>query len=293
MASNFHRLVEEINLLPTKEERDLAFILLSPKLINDLTMCHFELIGTKDELLKEVADLRPLLVQENEGPRRLGKYVERLLSVYFSNSKNHRLCAANLQLIEGKVTKGEIDFIVEDCNSRKFIHLEVALKFYLRESENVFIGPNGKDRLNAKLEKMIRHQLTLSTSFKHLLPVEFHKLKFSPRIFIKGGLFFPFDEWEMMQNKTPLLNGWWMKISRLNLHTHIPFTPIENRQDWIYPYYMLKPTVFTKHELTILQDKLKKTGSVMLVRFDHQGNIVDRGFIVQDQWPNVPKSLFF
>jgi hypothetical protein len=40
----------------------------------------------------------------------------------------------NIQVIEDKKTIGEIDFIIEDKNTKQVIHMELAYKFYLDPS---------------------------------------------------------------------------------------------------------------------------------------------------------------
>jgi hypothetical protein len=62
----------------------------------------------------------------------------------------------NIQVIEDKKTIGEIDFIIEDKNTKQVIHMELAYKFYLfdpsisSEPINNWIGPNRDDSLQEK-----------------------------------------------------------------------------------------------------------------------------------------------
>jgi hypothetical protein len=72
----------------------------------------------------------------------------------------------NIQVIEDK-TIGEIDFIIEDKNTKQVIHMELAYKFYLfdpsisSEPINNWIGPNRNDSLQEKLEKLKTKQFPL------------------------------------------------------------------------------------------------------------------------------------
>jgi len=72
-----------------------------------------------------------------------------------------------VQLIEAKKTIGELDFIVQNLESEEIIHFELAYKFYLldpsiSESQiNNWIGPNRRDSLVEKLEKLKLKQFPL------------------------------------------------------------------------------------------------------------------------------------
>src|SRR5690606_35802865 len=62
----------------------------------------------------------------------LGKYAESLLNIYFKNCKEFELLANNIQLIKENKTIGEIDFLLKDLIKEEYIHLEFALKYYLK-----------------------------------------------------------------------------------------------------------------------------------------------------------------
>ena len=73
----------------------------------------------------------------------------------------------NIQIIDGKKTIGEIDFIIEELKTKALIHMELAYKFYLfdpsisSEPINNWIGPNRNDSLREKLDKLKQKQLPL------------------------------------------------------------------------------------------------------------------------------------
>ncbi len=107
---------------------------------------------------------------------RLGHLAERIVSELIKASTNYKVLYENIQIIEAKKTLGEIDFIVEEVNTKALIHLELAYKFYLfdpsisSEPINNWIGPNRNDSLKEKLEKtkikqfsLLHHPATKST----------------------------------------------------------------------------------------------------------------------------------
>jgi uncharacterized protein len=98
---------------------------------------------------------------------RLGHLAEKIVSELIKSSANYNVLFENIQLIEEKKTIGEIDFIIQELNTKKLIHLEMAYKFYLfdptisSEPINNWIGPNRNDSLREKLDKLKRKQLPL------------------------------------------------------------------------------------------------------------------------------------
>lgn len=100
-------------------------------------------------------------------PSLFGKRMERFFSQLLKANHTYELLGENLQVISNGQTLGELDFIIQDKKSKEVLHVEMACKFYLYnkdEGENLlkpWIGPNLKDRLQSKLEKLRQHQFPL------------------------------------------------------------------------------------------------------------------------------------
>lgn len=98
---------------------------------------------------------------------RLGHMVERLVSQLIQSSSTHTLLHENVQIAEGSRTIGELDFIIEQVDTKQVIHMELAYKFYLLDpsisSELIknWIGPNRNDSLIEKLAKTKNRQFPL------------------------------------------------------------------------------------------------------------------------------------
>lgn len=98
---------------------------------------------------------------------RLGHLAEKIVSLLIQSSTNYDVLYENIQLIERKKTIGEIDFILSNHNTKQLIHVELAYKFYLfdpsisSEEINNWIGPNRKDSLKEKLDKLKNKQFPL------------------------------------------------------------------------------------------------------------------------------------
>lgn len=155
---------------------------------------------------------------------RLGKRVERFTSYEFKHYSSIKILAENIQIQKGKITTGEIDFIIQHNNTP--IHLEVVYKFYLYD-ETVgstelehWIGPNRKDSLIKKLTKIKSKQHPLI--FKpETLPL-FKKLNLNvasieQKVYFKAQLFVPFhlknNSFDLINNKC--IKGFYIHFNEL------------------------------------------------------------------------------
>jgi len=96
----------------------------------------------------------------NHAPLRLGKEIEKVFSAFVKASSNYKLIQENIQIQDGKTTLGELDFILQQIDSKQLIHLELVYKFYVYDSNQSknelekWIGPNRKDSFIEKFEKL-------------------------------------------------------------------------------------------------------------------------------------------
>jgi uncharacterized protein len=95
------------------------------------------------------------------GNQRLGFYYQWLWLKIINAHSNYELIAEEIQLQWDNKTVGAIDFLVKNKKSNELEHWEVAIKFYLEHQGN-WIGPNAKDQLDRKINRMSCHQLELS-----------------------------------------------------------------------------------------------------------------------------------
>jgi hypothetical protein len=136
--------------------------------------------------------------QEINNKLRLGKYVERLVTHQLSNHNNIQILAKNIQIQQGTRTLGELDCILLQ-NSHP-IHLEIVYKFYVYDPSlnhhelACWIGPNRKDSLIEKLEKLTQKQLPLLYSKEcqnalKSLSIDTENMK--QQVYFKAQLFIP------------------------------------------------------------------------------------------------------
>ena len=290
MQPAFNSILDIINKINFKEGRDLAYLLLSPSLLDTKDVDLFQFPQVEDYLLDKISEMKFDLLNTRRKEHRLGKYMESLLLVYFKHCPDFNLIASLLQLQDGNSTKGEIDFIVESVKDDTNIHLEVALKYYLQYDADSFIGPNGNDTLREKIKKLITHQLKLCSNYRQLLPEKLQALELIPKLFLRGSLFYKLQDWMYKKEHNIYIEGWWCRRSELDLLTDTVNHVVEKRKDWIYPFAMLTSSLNFDEFKKQAEMKLSLDGSLMIVRSDKKGNVLDRGFLVSEYWPNPSKS---
>src|SRR5690554_363603 len=222
----------------------------------------------------------------------LGKYAEQLVATFFNHSIQHHLLGNNIQLISQNKTIGEVDFLLENQKTKTNIHLEFAIKFYLKTTENgavEYLGPNAKDSLARKLKKMHEHQLQLLQKHQQLLPLGFQKIIFHPKLLMKVYSFFPFEEWKK-RDKNFATEGWWLKFkdweSLVEVASYFQF--INDKKQWIFPYSSQNKMQDIPESKVYLNKFFSKDRNyVMVIRWDTNKKIVDRGFIVRNEWPKI------
>jgi len=131
---------------------------------------------------------------------RLGHLVERIVAQMIKSSSNFSVLYENVQIIEGKKTIGEIDFIIKNRITDEVIHLELAYKFYLFDptisahSINNWIGPNRNDSLKQKIEKFTSKQFPLlyDDCTQSLFPdIDIEKV--TQKLSLLASLFIPYE----------------------------------------------------------------------------------------------------
>ena len=131
-----------------------------------------------------------------DNKQRLGKYVERFISHQLANTEGISLIAENIQISKDKITLGELDFLINKNGNP--IHLEVIYKFYLYDPTlkglDCWIGPNKKDSLVEKLNKLSEKQLPLLFSKeceRYLKSISLQSADISQQVYFKAQLFLP------------------------------------------------------------------------------------------------------
>ena len=134
--------------------------------------------------------------------QRLGKLVEEFVFYQLKQQNSIKWICDNLQIQCGKQTIGEIDTLYYWNNS--IIHLEIAYKFYLYDTLGNYnrplaywIGPNRKDSLLYKLEKLKSKQFPLlhnELTKPHLEAYNINPKNVTQQLCFKAQLFLPYHQ---------------------------------------------------------------------------------------------------
>ena len=223
-------LAERMAQLQTPEVRHLLWAVGSAPLMVQHKSYPFSVLGDQwfDEQVAlcwdrfEAWDKQPaeLLAALANGPQLLGKRFERLLAFFFEAHPDFEILQQGWAIQgEGKAgTVGEFDFILRALRSGEVWHMEVACKFYLAarnaSSWSVFKGPNPRDTLARKMDKLVQ-QLALSERSAAAAALQAERLRIDQRVLLmKGGLFHHLSD--IPRARPPLHAhphypaGWWV-----------------------------------------------------------------------------------
>jgi hypothetical protein len=163
----------------------------------------------------------------SEPSSRLGFYFEQLFAFWLSHMQNIGAVSRHRPVrLEGR-TIGEFDILCLDQDAGQALHFELAIKYYLQTAKDRFelsdfVGPGAQDRLDLKLDRLFQKQLRLLETDAGLraVPQELQNLPFASKAFVKGGLFYPLDQW--LESKNPPVPigiarsaplGWWLRMT--------------------------------------------------------------------------------
>lgn len=237
-----------------------------------------------------------------KGKTRLGGYFEDLLDycLRFAPDSAFEVHERNLPLRNPQpkdqrgTTLGELDFLLTE--SGRWIHLEVAVKFYLGlvdvGNEAIrWVGPNNRDRWDLKLQHMREHQLPLS---RHMDLPQCHHQNLHREFCVKGYLFHP---WPMELPLPPgtqaaPVTAWWVHWHALqgflNGQTQA-WRPLA-RPTWLSG--TLESTCPPEEVLTLARDHFQHSAQAIMFSAptaeDANGR---RLMVVADSWPSGLESL--
>ncbi|QXP79362.1 MULTISPECIES: DUF1853 family protein [Winogradskyella] len=155
---------------------------------------------TQVDLLELPLTFKSLDTDSDFKNQRLGKLVEEFVFYQLKHQTSVKWITENIQIQKEQQTIGEIDalFYVKE----KPIHLEIVYKFYLYDTQESYtnplsywIGPNRKDALCYKLEKLKNKQFPLlyKNETKHQLEdYNINIAEVSQKLCFKAQLFLPY-----------------------------------------------------------------------------------------------------
>ena len=231
--------------------------------------------------------------------KRVGRYFERLIVYWVSQLRQCEILAESQQMVLNGRTVGEIDLLFRDEQSR-LTHWEIAVKFYLQlpgdESGSFhYIGPNARDSLQKKRQKLLDHQLPLSAQF-------YPEVERRQGL-VKGRIFYHWQQGEREIHSNELMNehlsGRWLRFGELSdfLSQNHNRYQILSKPFWLadqIAHASSCETLDAPAIAGILNSQFATEGRPVLISVFEQNSDLDgralvhekeRCFIVPDQWP--------
>ena len=221
------------------------------------------------DLQKELPDLETNYV--------LGKRMERFFEFLLNYSNNIKVLKSNIQIQQEKITLGEIDFLAKDIFLDQNHHIELVYKFYVYDPsyENElerWIGPNRKDSLLQKIEKLKQRQFPILFNPETKEPLSLLNLKaeeltqsvcFKASLFIPKGIQFK----QSLQLNENCISGIWLHFEEFTSEEYGGYNYyIPKKQDWsVQPEFSENWFSYSEIKKEILvQHKTKKSPLVWI-----------------------------
>lgn len=170
---------------------------------------------------------------------RLGKYVERFVAYQYEQDADIEIIDQNIQIQEDKRTLGEIDFLIR--KNEQVIHVETVYKFYLYHHSSIeelhcWVGPNRKDSLIEKLDKLQDKQLPIihtSPCQEYLQSLHISSHDIIQQVYFKAQLFVPYASDVIFEqlNKECVV-GFYLREKELSNFKDSKFY-IPSKKDWL------------------------------------------------------------
>jgi hypothetical protein len=282
MRKQFIERITACNTIKIKELRELYWLLSSESLSETLVPEHHFTLVSKINLSNLLEIFRNELqigFPKINQKIRLGKYVEILIKFFLETYSEYVILGNQIQLIENKQTKGEIDFLIQKEETH-YIHLEFAIKYYIKykmKDTFEYWGPNFNDSWARKKLKIVDFQSELTNIYPHLLPQEFQGKKFEKKILILGSVFhepnIESTNWSLHFDE----------IKKLN-QKGVYFRWISNKQEWVFPFSSI-PQVYSYSQIRSELVKGNKEAK-LVVCYDQKKIPTSWGFILYNTLPN-------
>lgn len=208
----------------------------------------------------------------------LGKRVESFFELVLKHTGNYEILAQNIQIQKEKITLGEIDFLLKDLILDRFYHIEKIYKFYVYDPsfENEmqrWIGPNRKDSLLQKIEKLKKRQLPLlfnPETASLLSQFDLQPKNLEQQVCFKANLFIPksFRDHIFPHINTECIVGFYVHFEDFTSEEYGAFqffTP--SKQDWpVHPEFNEKWSSYSEIKIQLLQMLPQKRSSLIWIK---------------------------
>jgi len=287
----------------TPAVRHLAWLCRAPTLIRRGPVFRIEnwLPADTPDYLKRL-DLAPeplLHHLDSSQSHRLGHYFEQLYHFLLTDLLGWPVLLRNhaIRNEQGR-TLGELDFLVRNPHTGELEHHEIAVKFYLAHDDGDSLrwyGPNARDRLDLKADRMLAHQCTMTERPETIRQLQEHGFRepATPALVMLGNLFVPPD-----QCPPPLPDwinpahefGYWLYHHQLEDVDVSEWMPLR-KPHWLGAFQSRQapdPQMAMKALAAVAAQAHPTLFARMQPRLDDRGyGEVSRWFVVPDSWPGL------
>ena len=317
--------MQKIPLYQNPVVRDLGWSCFGPNLIDDFRPASGTDPVIRSNQLELTAERKQGLLELDQNPApliahlsqlkttRLGLYFESLWKFFLLHDSQLELIANNVPVCKNKITLGELDVVYRNKQSGECTHLELAVKFYLNSQTSHtsaeprdFLGPNCKDRLDLKMDRMVGHQSNLSSTpeGKQTL-ADLGVDQVQKEIAVKGMLFYrsgspPVVDSEKSTRQTLSSDhqwGCWNHFAAFSdtAHQH-PHWVILDKRNWLSPVTVSDIHQNREHNILTADQLITSLGThfeadqrplmvCSIAKTDPAYQETARYFITPDQWP--------
>jgi len=189
--------------------------------------CNTPTLWTEDDVFElkqlQIENCSDRFKKPQKRRLRLGQLAEQFVFNQIETTSNLELLAQNIQIQNQQLTVGELDAIIK--MESKPIHLEIVYKFFLYDDKVAdsglgnWIGPNRRDSLMEKLEKLSEKQLPLLYSKftrPYLEALKLKAVEISQFVIFKAQLFTPYNKIIHFSDLNPKAHyGHYFRLSQL------------------------------------------------------------------------------
>lgn|GEM_PF-1409518 len=208
-------------------KRQYQGLLKIPHLFTDNSVLDVRPFGTSEKIDLSIIDEIGLELSKQ---KYLGKRSELYFLQYLKSSNRYSKITHSLQIQKDMATIGEVDVICYDKVQQKWIHIELVTKLYVFTGDDdyddfsLWIGPNLKDRMDYKINKLKSRQLPLGQHPEVLKLIDTYEIEsyccYKAKLFLKhpeeqlhsailnencvAGSYFNFEEFKKLKHTKDL-----------------------------------------------------------------------------------------
>lgn len=218
----------------------------------------------------------------------LGKQAEFLFEQLLKQSRHYKLLGATIQIQGATETLGELDYILQNTITDERLHIELACKFYLLDptlgftNEEQWIGPNRKDKLLDKLQKLKSKQFPLlykPETAAVLKNLSISVKSISQKLCLKAFLFLPYEhKTDIPKAYAACIAGTYLRASQYNTLAVDAQYAFPKKKQWLLPPSAIENWVSYAEAIVTIKASLHEKQSPLV--YKKTADCIEKIFVV-------------